>query len=98
MPRAVSCSPNAPRWRRRCSRRAGSPWRVYTTKPEGALFFPQFTVATADLGTIDIPPPTPGRERAAPTRSRTRTQNRAYRIAHERAHNRAAIDAHPPPF
>ncbi|MEH3131436.1 MAG: DUF222 domain-containing protein [Mycolicibacterium neoaurum] len=72
--------------------------RVYTTKPEGALFLPQFTVATADLGTIDIPPPTPGRERAAPTRSRTRAQNRAYRIAHERGHNRAHIDAHPPPF
>ncbi|WP_234797934.1 HNH endonuclease signature motif containing protein [Mycolicibacterium neoaurum] len=72
--------------------------RVYTTKPDGALFFPQFTVATADLGTIDIPPPTPGRERAAPKRSRTRAQNRAYRIAHERAHNRAHIDAHPPPF
>ncbi|MGU3654379.1 DUF222 domain-containing protein [Mycolicibacterium sp. A43C] len=72
--------------------------RVYTTKPDGALFFPQFTVATADLGTIDIPPLTPGRERAAPRRSRTRAQNRAHRIAHERAHNRTHIDAHPPPF
>ncbi|MEH3137325.1 MAG: DUF222 domain-containing protein [Mycolicibacterium neoaurum] len=72
--------------------------RVYTTKPDGALFFPQFTVATADLGTIDTPPPTPGRERAAPTRSRTRTQNRAHRIAHERTHNQAHINAHPPPF
>ncbi|QVI30012.1 DUF222 domain-containing protein [Mycolicibacterium neoaurum] len=72
--------------------------RVYTTKPEGGLFFPQFTVATAELGAIDMPPPSPGRERAAPKRSRTRIQNRAYRIAHERAHNRANIDAHPPPF
>ncbi|TQK28048.1 uncharacterized protein DUF222 [Arthrobacter sp. SLBN-53] len=72
--------------------------RVYTTKPDGALFFPQFTVATADLGAIDIPPPMPGRERAAPRRSRTRAQNRAYRIAHERAHNRTHIDTHPPPF
>ena len=72
--------------------------RVYTTKPEGGLFFPQFTVATAELGAIDMPPPSSGRERAAPKRSRTRIQNRAYRIAHERAHNRANIDAHPPPF
>ncbi|MGN7780597.1 DUF222 domain-containing protein [Mycolicibacterium sp. 22603] len=72
--------------------------RTYTTKPDGALFFPQFTVATAELGAIDIPPPIPGRERAAPKRSRTRTQNRAYRIAHERALNRAAIAADPPPF
>ncbi|MGN7780955.1 DUF222 domain-containing protein [Mycolicibacterium sp. 22603] len=72
--------------------------RVYTTKPDGALFFPQFTVATAELGAIDMPPPSPHRERAAPTRSRTRIQNRAYRIAHERAHNRDHIDAHPPPF
>ncbi|WBP92928.1 hypothetical protein O6072_25065 [Mycolicibacterium neoaurum] len=72
--------------------------RVYTTKPDGTLFFPQFTVATAELGTTDMPPPVPGRERAAPTRSRTRTHNRTYRIAHERAHNRTHIDTHPPPF
>ncbi|AMO03955.1 MULTISPECIES: HNH endonuclease signature motif containing protein [Mycobacteriaceae] len=72
--------------------------RVYTTTPEGALFFPRLAAPTAELGTTDMPPPTLGREQAAPTRSRTRTQNRAYRIAHERAHNRAAIDAHPPPF
>ncbi len=72
--------------------------RTYTSKPDGALFFPQFTVATAGLGAIDIPPPAPGRERAAPKRSRTRAQNRAYRLAHERALNRAAIAADPPPF
>ena len=72
--------------------------RTYTTKPDGALFFPQFAVRTAELGPITMPSPSPHREFAAPTRSRSRAQNRAYRIARERALNRADYEANPPPF
>ncbi|CAM3404872.1 DUF222 domain-containing protein [Mycolicibacterium frederiksbergense] len=72
--------------------------RTYTTKPDGALFFPQFAVRTAELGPITMPPPSPHREFAAPKRSRSRAQNRAYRIARERALNRADYEANPPPF
>ncbi|WNG83143.1 DUF222 domain-containing protein [Mycobacterium sp. ITM-2016-00316] len=72
--------------------------RVYTTKPDGALYFPQFAVRTAELGPITMPPPSPHRELAAPQRTRTRAQNLAYRIAHERALNRADYEANPPPF
>ncbi|MGU3503098.1 DUF222 domain-containing protein, partial [Mycobacterium sp. C31M] len=63
--------------------------RVYTTKPGGSLFYPQLATPTADLGPLRAPPPRPHRELAAPKRSRTRAQSRAYRIAHERALNRA---------
>ncbi|SDF08691.1 protein of unknown function [Mycolicibacterium neoaurum] len=72
--------------------------RVYTTKPDGALFFPALAISSAALIVPPPPPPNPHREQAAPKRSRTRTQNRTYRIAHERAHNRVHINAHPPPF
>jgi hypothetical protein len=72
--------------------------RVYTTKPDGALFFPQLATPTATLLLPPAPPPSPHRELAAPKRSRTRAQNRSYRIAHERALNRADIEANPPPF
>ncbi len=71
--------------------------RTYTTTPGGLLFFPQLGIATAELPTVDMPPPNPHRNLAAPKRSRTRAQNRAYRIAHERALNRAHIEADPPP-
>ncbi|MGU3503347.1 DUF222 domain-containing protein, partial [Mycobacterium sp. C31M] len=70
--------------------------RVYTTKPGGALFFPQLEIPTATLTIPPPPPPSPHRELAAPKRSRTRAQSRAYRIAHERALNRADIEANPP--
>ncbi|MCV7430076.1 DUF222 domain-containing protein [Mycolicibacterium bacteremicum] len=72
--------------------------RTYTTTPGGRLFFPQLGTATAELPTIDMPPPNPHRTLAAPRRSRTRAQNRAYRIAHERALNRElpTIDMPPP--
>ena len=72
--------------------------RIYTTTPGGALFFPQLATPTSDLGALRAPPPSPHHELAAPQRSRTRAQNRAYRIAHERALNRADIEANPPPF
>jgi len=71
--------------------------RVYTTTPDGALFFPQLDT-TATLVVPPAPPPGPHRELAAPKRTRTRAQNRAYRIAHERALNRADYEANPPPF
>lgn len=72
--------------------------RVYTTRPGGALFFPEIAASTAELLLKPAPPPGPYRELAAPKRKRTRAQNRAYRIAHERALNRAHYDADPPPF
>ena len=72
--------------------------RVYTTKPDGALFFPQLAAPTAEWGSIVSPPASQHRELAAPRRRRTRAQNLAYRIAHERALNRADIAADPPPF
>ncbi|MCF6390381.1 HNH endonuclease, partial [Mycobacterium sp. MBM] len=72
--------------------------RVYTTRPDGALFFPQLDTPTAALVPAPVPPPSPHRRLAAPRRRRTRAQNRAYRIAHERARNRTDIEAHPPPF
>ncbi|CAN7522821.1 HNH endonuclease signature motif containing protein [Mycolicibacterium frederiksbergense] len=72
--------------------------RTYTTKPDSTLYFPQFAVRTAELGPITMPPPSPHRELAAPKRSRSRAQNRAYRIARERALNRADYEANPPPF
>ncbi|WP_255511362.1 HNH endonuclease signature motif containing protein [Mycolicibacterium sp. P9-22] len=72
--------------------------RVYTTTPDGPLFFPQFAVRTAELVPSTTPTASPHRELAAPKRSRTRAQNRTYRIAHERALNREYYEANPPPF
>ena len=72
--------------------------RKYTTTPDGALFFPQLSTPTATLVMPPAPPPSRHRELAAPTRTRTRAQNLAYRIAHERALNRADTEANPPPF
>ena len=72
--------------------------RVYTTRPDGALFFPSLDTPTATLVLPPAPPPSRHRDLAAPTRTRTRAQNLAYRIAHERALNRADIKANPPPF
>ena len=72
--------------------------RVYTTTPDGALFFSALDTPTATLVLPPAPPPSRHRDLAAPTRTRTRAQNLAYRIAHERALNRADIDANPPPF
>lgn len=72
--------------------------RTYTTTPGGQLFFPKLATPTATLVLPPDPPSSSHRELAAPKRARTRTQNRAYRIAHERALNRAHYDANPPPF
>jgi len=72
--------------------------RMYTTTPGGTLFFPQIAQPTAALVLPPAPPPGTHRVFAAPKRKRTRAQNRAYRIAHERGLNRAHYEANPPPF
>ena len=72
--------------------------RIYTTKPDGALFFPQLAANTGELTLTPAPPPAAARGTAMPTRARTRARDRAYRIAHERALNRARAEANPPPF
>ncbi|MDT5047512.1 MAG: hypothetical protein QOG75_3386 [Mycobacterium sp.] len=86
--------------------------QTYTTKPAGALFFPALAVPT---GALVIPgsngPPEANRGLMMPIRQRTRSQDRAYRIALERQHNaariarkqfllaeRIALDDEPPPF
>ena len=72
--------------------------RTYTTTPTGAQFFPQLATPTASLVLPNSPPPGPKRGLAMPKRKRTRAQDRAYRIEHERAQNRARYKADPPPF
>ncbi len=73
--------------------------RTYTTKPTGALFFPQLAASTGEL---IIPkaasPPSPMRGLCMPTRKRTRAQDRAARIEWERGINAARYAADPPPF
>ena len=72
--------------------------RTYTTTPTGALFFPQLAIPTGKLVLPNSPPPGPNRGLAMPTRKRTRTQDRAYRVQRERALNRARYAADQPPF
>jgi hypothetical protein len=73
--------------------------RTYTTKPAGALFFPQLEMPTGELVVPTAMSP-PSRERGLcmPTRKRTRAQDRAYRIQWERNLNAARYAADPPPF
>jgi hypothetical protein len=72
--------------------------RTYTTKPLGALFFPQLGQPTGTLVLPGTGPPHPDRELAMPKRKRTRAEDRAHRVQRERALNRARYDADPPPF
>lgn len=72
--------------------------RIYTTTPDGALFFPQLAAPTAGIEPTHAPPPTGARGPEMPTRRRPRSSERAYRIAHERALNRARAEANPPHF
>ncbi len=76
--------------------------RTYTTKPAGALFFPQFAVPTETLilpgPLLAAPPSGPQRGVMMPTRRRTRAQDRVTRISWERGRNRAKAAADPPPF
>ena len=74
--------------------------RTYTTKPGGALFFPQLVTPTEELTIVTAQPesPTPGRGLQMPTRQRTRAADRATRIAAERGIHEARWAADPPPF
>jgi hypothetical protein len=72
---------------------------TYTTKPDGALFFPDFAKPTGNLVLPnDIPPPTSGRGVMMPTRKRTRAQERQARIEYERGLNAKLMALDPPPF
>jgi hypothetical protein len=73
--------------------------RTYTTKPAGALFFPQLAVPTGELALPDPPVvPSAGRGLAMPTRRQTRAAERANRIQWERELNEKRWAADPPPF
>ncbi|WP_431233309.1 HNH endonuclease signature motif containing protein [Mycolicibacterium psychrotolerans] len=73
--------------------------RTYTTKPGGALFFPQLFTPTEELNLPQAPTRNqPGRGVMMPARRRTRAQDRADRIRWERGLNEARAAAHPPPF
>jgi hypothetical protein len=86
--------------------------QVHTTKPGGALFFPALAVPTGELVISENSGPhETNRGLMMPTRQRTRSQDRAYRIALERQHDaariarkqlllaeRIALDDDPPPF
>lgn len=74
---------------------------TYTTKPSGALFFPQFAASTGKLVLAnDKHTPGAGRNLMMPTRIRTRAAERQYRVNHERALNykRLYLGLDPPPF
>ncbi len=78
-------------------------WRLpdghtYITTPASALLFPSLCAPTATLSTTDTPPtPHCGEPTTKmPKRRRTRTQDRANRIATERHHNRQARLARKP--
>ncbi|MEB4212436.1 hypothetical protein OQ789_25790, partial [Mycobacterium sp. 94-17] len=62
------------------------------TTPGSALLFPGLCAPTGDLPPPAERPAEPCGERTAmmPRRRRTRAQDRAYRVAAERAHNRQA--------
>ena len=72
--------------------------RTYTTKPLGALFFPQLGQPTGTLVLPGTGSPHPNRGLAMPTRKRTRARDRARRVEWERGLNRARYAADPPPF
>lgn len=67
--------------------------RTYVTTPGSALLFPSLCAATGAIAAADAdPPPDYCDQRAAmmPRRRRTRTRDRAYRVATERRRNRQA--------
>jgi hypothetical protein len=73
---------------------------VWTTKPGGALFFPQLATPTGTLILPTTVPPTSSGTMMMPTRDRTRAEAKGLRIAQERARNyrRLYTDVDPPPF
>ncbi len=65
---------------------------VYTTTPGGALFFPALGIPTGEIVVApQVEPSSPQRGLMMPARKRTRAQDRAYRIARERAPNEVRI-------
>ena len=73
---------------------------VWTTKPGGALFFPQLAKPTGKLILPTDIPPTSSGTLMMPVRDRTRAEDKRLRVAQERARNykRLYTDAEPPPF
>jgi hypothetical protein len=69
---------------------------TYTTRPGSALLFPDLAQPTAPVLIKRIPTESACGDRGAmmPRRHRTRNQDHAYRIAHERQHN---AHTRPPP-
>ncbi|MCV7378523.1 hypothetical protein BST11_10800 [Mycobacterium alsense] len=70
--------------------------QTYVTTPGSALLFPSLCHAVGGMGCVEADPrPDYSAERTAmmPRRRRTRAQERAYRVATERRHNRAARQA-----
>ncbi|MGV0991822.1 MAG: HNH endonuclease signature motif containing protein [Mycobacterium sp.] len=74
--------------------------RTYTTKPGGALFFPQLATPTEKLTVAagQSESSAPGRNLLMPARQRTRAAERAARVSWERGVNEARWAADPPPF
>ena len=67
--------------------------RTYVTTPGSALLFPSLCLSTGGMPAPEADPPIDycgDRTAMMPKRRRTRAQNRAYRIATERRHNRDA--------
>jgi Domain of unknown function (DUF222) len=73
---------------------------VWTTKPGGALFFPQLATPTGKLVLPSDVPPTSSGTLMMPTRDRTRAEEKRIRVEQERARNyrRLYTDVDPPPF
>ncbi|MCW1959633.1 MAG: HNH endonuclease [Mycobacterium sp.] len=73
--------------------------RTYTTKPGGALFFPQLAATTGEI-ILENREPSSGTDRTLmmPTRRRTRADERSARTRWERGLNEARWAADPPPF
>jgi hypothetical protein len=66
--------------------------RTFTTKPGGAMFFPQLAAPTPELIIPTTPDtPRPGRMLAMPIRRQPRAVQRANRITHERNRNEARL-------
>jgi hypothetical protein len=74
---------------------------TYTTRPGSQLFFPQWSVTTAELPALQAITATMGQRGVMmPTRQRTRTADRLHRINAERSLNGAHVAERnrPPPF
>jgi Domain of unknown function (DUF222) len=71
---------------------------TYTTKPDGALFFPVLDRPTGKLVLPqNLPPPSQGRAEFMPKRRRTRREELEARVAYERGLNAKILAAQPPP-